>query len=123
MNKKQIIEKSPEVPGWGGGKWAVYSTGCAWWTSFPEDLGKQPPVKYVKGMLIPNPDGHQLPCCPHCGALLMQAPLEEFIEFAEKNPSHYGKRGMEIFFATHERNAKTCYKKFNDYPINKEIVS
>lgn len=106
MREEQILKESPDVPAWGGGKWAVYSTGCAWWTSFPDDLGKTPKIRK-----------YSLPCCPHCGALLMQAPLEKFIDHAKKNPSHYGEKGIEVFFATHERNAKTCHKKFSDYVL------
>jgi hypothetical protein len=118
MNIDQILEESPVVDGFGE-KLAFYSVGCAWWTSFPEDLGKLPPIKYdpISKRMLSNPGGHGLPCCPHCHSVLMQAPLDKFIETAKANPTHYGKFGIELFVQTHERNAKRCFRQFADYEI------
>lgn len=94
---------------------AFYSVNCCWWTSFPSDLGKLPPQKYENGKIIPNPGGPQLPCCPYCGSVLMQAPLDKFLEEARKNPKHYGPDGLIAFVASHHRSGFRCRKKFEDY--------
>jgi hypothetical protein len=118
MNLDQILEESPVVPGYGE-KLAFYSTRCAWWTSFPEDLGKLPPIKYdpISKRMLSNPGGPALPCCPHCKSVLMQAPLDKFIETAKSNPTHYGSMGIDLFTQTHERNSKRCFPRFADYEI------
>jgi hypothetical protein len=97
MNKKEISKQSPKVEGYGE-KMAFYSVGCCWWTSFPEDLGKS-----------------IIPCCPHCGAPLFQAPLKDFIKMAESNPGHYGEHGIETFYKAHHRNSTGCHKEWEDY--------
>ena len=119
MSIDQILQNSPEF---NGEKTAYYSTSCVWWTSFPDDLGNTMKMGgYPAGMVIYHPDGTEktigddhpgLPCCPHCGSLLMQAPLEGFIEHAKKQPEHYGKGGLDTFVNTHHRNMKGCRKKF-----------
>lgn len=113
---QDILDQSPAD----GGQLAFYSANCCWWTSFPEDLGALPPVKYNSktGHIEPDPGGHSLPCCPHCGSVLLQAPLKPFIEEAQKNPEHYGPGGMATFVATHHRNSKTCHQKWNDYQVS-----
>lgn len=122
MNKKEILEKSPTNY---GEQMAFYSVGCCWWTSFPEDLGKTSDFGgFPNGFQTVYPDGSKsepiknhpgLPCCPHCGAVLMQAPLEDFIKTAEDNPSHYGEHGIETFYKTHHRNSKHCHRHWEDY--------
>lgn len=119
MDNKTILKRSPSYD---GEKTAYYSVGCIWWTSFPIDLGNT--VKrggYPRGMIIKHPDGTEktigddhpgLPCCPHCGSLLMQAPLEKFIKSAEANPAHYGKGKLKTFIDAHSRNSQSCRKEW-----------
>jgi hypothetical protein len=97
---EDIVRKSPNIRGYGGGKWAIYSVGCCWWTSFPTDLGKH---------------SSGLPCCPHCNSVLMQAPLEDFVDMAKAHPQHYGPGGLVAFVAAHSRNAKTCHRGWEQY--------
>lgn len=101
-----ILTLSPDVPMYGGGQWAMYAIGCCWWTSFPEDLG------------VNTAD---LPCCPYCGSLLLQAPLEKFVATAREQPDHYGPGGLDNFVAAHSRNVTrpdkrtdrmTCMKRW-----------
>lgn len=99
MTLEEIEAKSPK--GYGGGKWAMYSVHCCWWTSFPEDLGVRT-------------DNH-LPCCPHCGSVLLQAPLDKFTESARSNPAHYGPGGLDTFTAAHSRNARACHRSWSGY--------
>lgn len=101
MTLEEIWSNSPVIPGYGGGKWAMYSVHCCWWTSFPKDLG--------------TIGEHRLPCCPHCGSVLMQAPLDGFVEAARQNPSHYGDGGLETFVKAHSRNSQTCHRKWSEY--------
>ena len=117
MALEDILAQSPDVPGYGGGKWAFYSVHCCWWTSFPEDLGSLPPMRFDSktGHVVDDPGGNGLPCCPHCGSVLMQAPLEKFIESAQQNPAHYGPGGLETFVKTHSRNSKYCAQRWDDY--------
>lgn len=116
-----IVEQSPEMPGYGGGKWAIYSAYCCWWTSFPEDLGVLPPVKAIlnheTGMfeIVGDPAGHGLPCCPHCQSVLLQAPLKDFVKSAMDNPSHYGAAGLQNFVHAYSRNSKTCHRSWSAY--------
>jgi len=42
----------------------VYGVGCTWWDSIYK-VGHTPPM-----------NGHRLPCCPHCGSVLMELPDE-----------------------------------------------
>ena len=84
----------------------MYSMGCTWWTSFPDDLGNTADVSPIveakieileqpgKVIEIPPP---QFPCCPHCGSLLMQAPLFDFIKQSRQNESHFGEAGILNF--------------------------
>lgn len=120
MTIEQILVDSPIIPGsWDhkSGKknfpMAFFSVGCCWWTSFPEDLGSTVggPAE-VNGKKV-NWAG--LPCCPHCGSVLMQGPLTEFIEQAKANPDHYGKGGIETFLKSHHRNSSTCHKEWDLY--------
>jgi len=124
MNLEEIMEQSPECPGYGGGQWAMYSVFCCWWTSFPDDLGNtQEQFGYPNGMIIKHPDGTQtelkespgLPCCPHCGSVLMQAPLDKFVAAAADNPSHYGEKGIAAFILAHSKNAIACHKQWSLY--------
>jgi hypothetical protein len=117
MNLEEILEQSPDLPGYGGGKWAIYSISCCWWTSFPEDLGESAPMKWdpETGRISHNPGGHGLPCCPHCGSLLMQAPLEKFVAEAREHPDYYGKLGLEVFVRSHSRNSKRCFRDWDRY--------
>lgn len=41
----------------------VYGVRCSWWDSIDK-------VGHTK----PGPDGHSLPCCPHCGSVLFEVP-------------------------------------------------
>jgi hypothetical protein len=84
-----------------GGKQAFFSVGCCWWTSDAADLGKVA--------------GSGLPCCPHCGSLLMEGPLEYFIQAARTNPGHYGILGLKSFVAAHAGNSPTCRSDWDDY--------
>jgi hypothetical protein len=124
-NIDDLLEKSPDVPGYGGGQWAMYSVHCCWWTSFPEDLGNT--ADFMPGKLtLFNRDSSEtqtdfdgLPCCPRCGSVLMQAPLEKFIHAAQENPEHYGHFGIDAFLEAHHRNSTKCHQSWLDY--NDEI--
>ncbi len=115
MTLEEILKQSPDIEGYGGGKWAMYSVHCCWWTSFPEDLGKLPPVTYKSGRITANPGGPSLPCCPHCKSILMQAPLAAFVTYAEENQALYGKGGLAAFVAAHSRNADRCQQGWDLY--------
>lgn len=104
MTLDEILEQSPEIEVYGGGQWAMYSIGCCWWTSFPEDLG------VLTGL------GH-LPCCPHCQSVLMQGPLDKFIQSARGNPEHYGRYGLEAFTLSHSRNYDHCWRDWESYNL------
>lgn len=110
MKLDDILDLSPEIGTYGDGQWAMYSVGCCWWTSFPEDLGKTEDMIGPKGRRQTG-----LPCCPHCGSVLMQAPLPKFIEKAAANPKHYGAKGLEVFVAAHSRNSSRCYGSWDEY--------
>jgi len=120
MNVHQILTESPDIPGYGGGKWAMYSMGCCWWTSFPEDLGRT--GSPIDEMIIVSESGNEtavtppsFPCCPHCGSLLMQAPLLDFIKQAHGKPNHFGEGGIDTFIAAHHRNSSQCYERWHHY--------
>jgi hypothetical protein len=117
MNIQEILTQSPEISAYGGGKWSMYSVHCCWWTSFPEDLGRLPAVRYDPklGRITPNPEGIGLPCCPHCKSVLMQGPLEGFIAAAQAEPGHYGRFGLDAFLEAFSRNAKSCYPGWDYY--------
>jgi hypothetical protein len=125
MTLEDILGKSPYLKGYEKDpiQMAFYSANCCWWTSFPEDLGKLPPIKYVPGKdgkpgkMVKNPGGHQLPCCPHCHSVLLQAPLKNFVAYAKEIPTNYGERGIQTFTLSHERNSKTCFRRWKDYDI------
>lgn len=108
MNIEDIVKTSPDIPGYGGGQWAMYSVGCCWWTSFPADLGK-----HRSG----------LPCCPHCKSMLMQAPLAQFVQAAMQDQGHYGPGGLATFVAAHSRNATTCHVRWTDYQVPRPTES
>jgi hypothetical protein len=119
---EHLIEVSPDIPGYGGGKWAMYGVHCCWWTTFPEDLGNT--AKFMPGKLTikgqngqpdTEVDFNGLPCCPHCGSILMQAPLEKFIAWAKKDPDHYGKFGIDAFLEAHSKNTNTCHQGWQAY--------
>lgn len=101
----EIEAQAPEVPGWGGGKWAVYSVGCCWWTTRPADLGHRD----VKGV------GQGLPCCPHCGSMLLQAPLADFLKAARAEPGHYGPGGLWTLARAWAGYAETCHRGWAEY--------
>lgn len=96
-NLYEILEESPRF---NGGKWAIYGENCLWWTSYPEDCGSPP------GPLLR---------CPHCGGLLDQKPLLEFIENAVADPVLYGPGGLLTLVAAHHRNIDTCYENWDQY--------
>jgi hypothetical protein len=119
-----LLKVSPDIPGYGGGQWAMYSFHCCWWTTFPEDLGNTAEILPTTGKLTikgrngtPNTevDFSGLPCCPHCGSVLMQAPLKQFVAAAQENPEHYGKFGIDAFLEAHHRNSKTCHRGWAEY--------
>lgn len=118
---EKLLKESPMLKGYADEpiQMAFYSINCCWWTSFPEDLGLLPPVAYDpnKNRIVKNPGGPRLPCCPHCGSVLMQAPLIDFIESAKTTPTHYGKYELETFIASHERNCKSCFRNWERYDI------
>jgi len=125
MKLEEIKSQSPFLEGYDDEpiQMAFYSANCCWWTSFPDDLGSLPPMRYSPGKdgkpgrMIKDPGGHSLPCCPHCGSVLLQAPLLKFIEAAEATPTHYGKYGIQTFIISHERNSMNCYRKWETYDI------
>jgi hypothetical protein len=47
--------------------------------------------------------------------MLMQAPLEQFVDMARAHPQHYGPDGLAAFVAAHSRNAKTCHREWPEY--------
>lgn len=103
-NVDRIVLESPDIPGYGGGQWAMYSVGCCWWTSFPDDLGSS---------------ASGLPGCPYCGSVLMQVPLVDFITQARMKPEHYGEYGLDTFAAAHSKNANGCSSRWEAYiPID-----
>lgn len=110
MTLDEILAESPDVPGYGGGQWAMYSAHCVWWTSFPADLGKVP--------------GIGIPVCPHCSSPLFQAPLVKFVDAAREKPEHYGRHGLDTFAAAHSRNlgAARCFPSWRDVPDNGRFV-
>lgn len=122
ITHENIIEESLKSP-WVEDKdqlQAFYAVGCTWWTSFPEDLGSTGPFD----MEVVGADGKKekrkapgLPCCPFCGSVLMQAPLQGFIDTAANNPDHYGAGGLDTFYRTHHRNTTKCFNKFDNVPI------
>jgi len=60
-----------------------YSTGSCWWC-----------------ILRDNPYKYCLPTDP-LGAVLLQAPIKEFIDNANENTDHYGKHGIQAFWAAY----------------------
>jgi hypothetical protein len=117
-----LLMVSPDIPGYGGGQWAMFSIFCCWWTSFPEDLGNL--AKFKPGKLtIKGQNGQPdtkvgfdgLPCCPYCGSVLMQAPLKKFVDAALADPDHYGRFGIDAFLEAHHRNSKACHAGWTEY--------
>jgi len=104
MNEHDILKQSPFKIS-KSIQWAYYSTGCCWWTSFAADV--------VEG------DGGSL-ACPHCDALVLQMSLLAFLESSVFNAERgfYGKHGLDVFYASHERNVHTCHQVFSDYMID-----
>lgn len=122
LSLDQLLEQSPNCDWLGGAPHAFYSVHCCWWTSFPDDIGNTGDFRPASKMKIVSETGIEtevtpagLPCCPHCGSVLMQAHLEEFIKHAKANEEHYGPFGLDAFVRSHSRNSKTCYKDWNNY--------
>lgn len=90
---------------------AYYSVGCCFWTDLPEELGCHAPT-HVQASGLPAPS-FSLPCCPSCGALLLQAALLKFVQAAEGNATHYGTNGIEAFWAA--RGAVPCKGTWDEY--------
>jgi hypothetical protein len=103
LSLSQIECAAPNVRGYGGGKWAMYSVGCCWWTTDPKAMGERE---------------HNLPCCPHCGSVLMQAPLPKFLRSARNSPEHYGPGGLAAFAAAHSSNATMCRNSWELYGMS-----
>lgn len=53
-------------------KLVVYGANCCWW-DYIENAGS-----------IETPGGHNLPCCPHCGSVLLQINEKEWWEAAQR---------------------------------------
>lgn len=103
-----LLEKSPVLPG--GHKKTFYSVHCCWWTTFPEDLGSTVRETIKVG---PDPDhmrdiDFSLPCCPHCGSVLFEAPLQDFVADAKQDLAHYGEFGLDALIEAHSRMSKAC---------------
>lgn len=86
-----------------GGKVAIYSVHCCWWTSCRGNVS----TRRAFG------DRSDLPCCPYCGGVLTEAPLDKFIATAKGNPSHYGAWELWAFAQAHER---PCRRRWKNYP-------
>lgn len=120
MTLDEILAESPKLKGREGreGQTAFYSVFCCWWTSFPDDLGRagrrtdQLDAGEWERMKV---DDDGIPGCPHCGSVLMEAPLQEFIASAAQNPDHYGPGRLSAFERAHERNAHCCHRDWEDY--------
>lgn len=115
-----ILNQSPSVLRYGGGQWVMYSVHCCWWTTFPEDLGStknfpRPKLNPEYEAALSKSSFPGLPCCPHCGSMLLQAPLLKFIAEAKKFPERYGDYGLDAFIAAHERNARECHPSWIEY--------
>lgn len=112
----EVVRRAPDVPGYGGGKWAVYSVGCCWWTSNPSTAGSTEPVirpaRFSDGDENGNVTLPGLPCCPSCGSVLMQAPLEEFVDASRAKPEHFGRGGLASFIAAHN---SPCHPTWDGY--------
>lgn len=102
MNEQlqQILNDAPDVPGYGGGKWAIYSVHCCWWTSNPVEHGLQMRATGYTG----------IPCCPTCRSPLFQAPLDRFIESAETG---HMPQDLPKFILAH--NAAPCHPRWEEY--------
>lgn len=116
MRLDEVRASSPIIPGHDE-QLAFYSVGCCFWTSFPEDLGNtkdflQPALKEEYATHLKD---FGLPCCPHCGSVLMQAPLEKFLAAAVGNPGYYGPGGLEALVQAHSRNAGFCHQTWEEY--------
>ena len=68
-----------------------YSSKTIWWTDDPNDLQTH------ESTLIP---------LYIFGALLYEAPKDEFLKQALSNAAHYGSGGFDTFMATHHKNFK-----------------
>lgn len=125
LSIEKILETSPYLEGYADVpiQMAFYSTGCCWWTSFPEDLGQTAPMRYDEGKhtVVSDRKGHRLPCCPHCSSLLLQAPLRNFIEQAKGQVEHYGPSGVDAFIVSHERNCRICFTHWKNYDLFLDI--
>jgi hypothetical protein len=90
-----------------GGKVAIYSVRCCWWTSARSNVAT----------LREFGKTSDLPCCPFCGSVLMEAELEPFVAAAIANPSHYGDWGLWTFARAH---ARQCFRRWSRYPPPRE---
>lgn len=91
-----------------------YAVSSCWWTHNAEDLDRLPGGK----LTINRPGGGEeeiespgLPCDPRGSVLMQTDKPEEFLAAAKKNPSHYGRHGLDAFMAAHHDN---CYLSRRD---------
>lgn len=87
-----------------------YGAQTCWWTIDPKDLHEHPKVP-------------GLPTDPRGGVLLETPSPEAFLEAAESNPDHYGRRGMDAFWAAYNGvitvadGRPTCFNSWHQYNI------
>lgn len=91
-----ILEEAPLVKG--GEKWAIFGLRCLWWSSFPEES-----VFWAGG---------PLPRCPHCGGILDQKPLSEFIKEAKADPDLYGPAGIKALVAAYRAKCRRIWELY-----------
>ena len=86
---------------------AYYGATCCWWATDPGDLGH----------VDPSDDPiSSLPCCPHCGGVLLQMPLADFLKSARSAPEgFYGPYGLDAFALAHAANSDGCAKSWRAY--------
>lgn len=101
MTLEEIMAESPRSAFGEGEQMAAFSVSCCWWTTFPGEAGRR--------------GEYALPCCPHCGSMLMQAPLRDFVAAAKRNREHYGVGGLAAFVAAHSKNSETCHDTWDEY--------
>ena len=77
----------------------VYGANCVWWDS----IGKA-------GHTPPDPQtGTRLPCCPHCGGMLLETPAEQW--FGDIRAYDRTEPGYEKMM---EWSRGKCFKTFED---------
>ncbi|TAL28984.1 MAG: hypothetical protein EPN98_21315 [Phenylobacterium sp.] len=72
----------------------VYGANCVWWDSIDKVAAK------------PTPSGRGLPCCPHCGSVLMEVPS---IEHWNRNMDRYEADGHPGYRAMMEWSRGKCF--------------